>query len=120
MGTNHTSGLGRKVGNGVDKLRTSRVGMDIKDKYFTGVQSCTPEIASIKSKTHMMSLVSPANRHVVYNFAVLWRAWVYINRDQFILLIAYAFHTKGPDIYEILLAGYLNHIVWQTGFVGLY
>jgi hypothetical protein len=119
MGADHTPTLGHEVGNGLDQPRSSRVGMDIKDKYLARVQCCPPKIASVRSKTHMVSLVSSTYRHSVYNSAVLTRVGIHIDGNQLILFIPCALHTESPNVNEILLPSYLDHIGRQTGVVSL-
>ena len=114
----HTAASGHEVGNGPDQLRPGRIGMDVEDKYFAGVQAGSPKIAPVECQSHMMDLVSPAHGYRMYDFAILRRVRIHRNGNQLVLLIPDSFRAEGPDIHEILLPDYFGHAGRQSGFVG--
>ena len=101
------------------QLRCRGVAVDIENENLAGIQTTGPQIASIIRETGVMGFIAAANRDAVHHLSVFGRNGIDVDCDELILLIAHAWHTKCPDVDEILLADNFCHVRRHTGFVGL-
>ena len=101
------------------QLRCRGVAVDIENENLAGIQATGPQIASVVREAGMMGFVAAANRDAVHHLTVFGGDGIDVDRDELILLIAYTWHTKCPDVDDIFLANNFCHVRRHTGFVGV-
>lgn len=105
--TMRAGGAGGSLGEIVDRLHQLRlrwIAMNVEDENAAVFETGEPELAAIIGESAMVRFVPPVDGNAVNDFAVVRRAGLCINGDEFVRAIAETFDAERPDIDKLFLA----------------
>ena len=98
-----TGGLG-EITDRLHEFWSRGIGVDVENEDATRIQSGQPELVSVVGEPGVVSFIATIDRRGADNFAVSWRAGLYVDRDNFVRAIAETFDAERPNIDELFLS----------------
>src|SRR3954469_20552013 len=110
MGTRGAAGGFSEIVDRLSQLRFRRIGVDVEDEQFAGIETGEPKLAAVVGEPAVVRFVAAIDGHAVDYFAERGRARFYIDGNEFVSAIAQAFDTERPNIDELFLAFDAGHV----------
>ena len=92
--------------------------MDVEDEDLAAFEAGEPELAAVVGEPAVMRLIASVDRRAADDFAVVRRAGLYVDRDEFVRAIAHSFDAERPDIDELFLSIDAGEVRRRAGFIG--